>query len=170
MNSRQMVRLVRSVGLVPVFDWAALAQRIGQMLGISIVAHIIAGILLRIIGTIIQVFKVPLFLVALIAAFNFFPNQVQWIFEQIGLIQIRVFLTIMGVFMPEIFGGVSGQINSVADYFNFALSALPTDLLDVCQKAGVGTLLGLVTSTMTLGFTMRLYFKVINRSSGGLTA
>lgn len=114
--------------------------------------------------TLYEVAKTPLFLVTIWIALTYFPNTIQWIFLKIGGIEIKLFLMVLNIIMPEIFKTASGEMNSWAEIWQTGLNALPQDLLDVMNGIGVAELLGIVTSTITSGFIIRTYRKIMLRA------
>ena len=68
---------------MPTFDWAAFAQRAFQWLTRLMLFRFLLGFL----GVCFNLFKTPMFLGALVLALTYFPDTIQWIFMQIGMIQ-----------------------------------------------------------------------------------
>ena len=82
---------------MPTFDWAAFAQRI---FGWFTRAMLITAVI-KVIGTLFNLVKTPMFLVGLYLALLWFPDTIQWILLQIGIIQIKMFMMILSVVMPN---------------------------------------------------------------------
>ena len=146
--------------IVPTFDWGAFAQRV---FGWATRAVLISAVI-RVIGTLFNLVKTPMFLGGLYLAILWFPDTIQWIFLQIGNIQIKCFMLMLSIVMPEVFTVGSGDVNSWAQIWSQGLSMLPTEMLDVINGLGVAEMLGLVTSTLTSGFVITMYRKIMPRA------
>ena len=146
--------------IVPTFDWGAFAQRV---FGWATRAVLISAVI-RVIGTLFNLVKTPMFLGGLYLAILWFPDTIQWIFLQIGNIQIKCFMLMLSIVMPEVFTVGSGDVNSWAQIWSQGLSMLPTEMLDVINGLGVAEMLGLVTSTLTSGFVITMYRKIMTRA------
>lgn len=120
-------------------------------------------LLAHIIITMVRVWSKPLYLAGIIAMFMYFPDALQWIFMQIGLIELRIFAIILAVVMPEVFNYASGDVQSWADIFNSALAGLPTEMLQVMQNLQIAQLMGIVTSCLTSGFVIRTFLRMNKR-------
>ena len=145
---------------MPTFDWAAFAQRIfGWFTRAMLISMVI-----KVIGTLFNLVKTPMFLVGLYLALLWFPDTIQWIFLQIGNIQIKMFMIVLSSVMPDVFTFGSGEVNSWAAIWQQGLSALPTDMVEVINGLGVAEMLGLVTSTLMAGSTIAIYRKIMMRA------
>lgn len=120
-------------------------------------------ILLNIFYIIIKVLSKPLYIVGIIVLLTYFPDVVQWIFMQIGLIQIKIFAILLNILMPEIFAYSSGDITNWAQLWNSALTALPSEVLEVMRALDVASLMGIVTTCLTSGFVIRTILRINKR-------
>lgn len=145
---------------MPTFDWAAFAQRVFQFATKLLLFRVLLGFL----GMAFNLFKTPIFLVGLVLALTYFPDTIQWVFMQIGMIQIKLFMIVLSAVMPDIFTFGSADVNSWAAIWNQGISALPSDMVDVMNGLGVAELLGLVTSTLMAGSTIAIYRKIMTRA------
>ena len=145
---------------MPTFDWAAFAQRIFGWF----TRAMLFAMLIRVVGTLFNLVKTPMFLVGLYLALLWFPDTIQWIFLQIGLIQIKLFMLVLSSVMPDVFTFGSGDVNSWAAIWQQGLSALPTEMVEVINGLGVAEMLGLVTSTLMAGSTIAIYRKIMMRA------
>lgn len=127
-------------------------------------AFLIGRAIFWILETLFNLFKTPLFLGALVLALTYFPDTVQWIFMQIGMIELKCFILVLNTVMPDIFTFGSNEVTSWAQIWSAGLSALPQDMVDVMNAVGVAELLGLVTSTLMAGSTIALYRKIMTRA------
>ena len=73
-------------------------------------------------------------------------------------------MLMLSIVMPEVFTVGSGDVNSWAQIWSQGLSMLPTEMLDVINGLGVAEMLGLVTSTLTSGFVITMYRKIMTRA------
>lgn len=145
---------------MPTFDWAAFAQRIfGWITRAALISLVI-----KVIGGLFNLVKTPLFIVGLYLALLWFPDTIQWIFMQIGIIQIKMFMIVLSSVMPDIFTFGSGEVNSWAAIWNQGLNGLPTEMLEIINGLGVAEMLGLVTSTLMAGSTIAIYRKIMTRA------
>lgn len=145
---------------MPTFDWAAFAQRIfGWFTRAALIAAVI-----KVVGTLFNLVKTPMFLVGLYLALLWFPDTIQWIFLQIGMIQIKIFMILLSSVMPDVFTFGSGEVNSWAAIWQQGLSALPSEMVEVINGLGVAEMLGLVTSTLMAGSTIVIYRKIMMRA------
>ena len=120
-------------------------------------------ILLNIFFIIIKTLSKPLYIVGIIVLLTYFPDTLQWIFMQIGLIQIKIFAILLNAVMPEIFAYSSGDITEWAQLWNSALTALPSQVVEVMQALDVASLMGIVTSCLTSGFVIRTILRINKR-------
>lgn len=145
---------------MPTFDWAAFAQRIfGWFTRAMLISMVI-----KVVGTLFNLVRTPMFLVGLYLALLWFPDTIQWIFLQIGNIQIKMFMIVLSSVMPDVFTFGSGEVNSWAAIWQQGLSALPTEMVEVINGLGVAEMLGLVTSTLMAGSTIAIYRKIMMRA------
>lgn len=145
---------------MPTFDWAAFAQRIFGWF----TRAMLIGMVIKVIGTLFNLVKTPMFLVGLYLALLWFPDTIQWIFLQIGMIQIKMFMILLSSVMPDVFTFGSGEVNSWAAIWQQGLSALPSEMVEVINGLGVAEMLGLVTSTLIAGSTIVIYRKIMMRA------
>lgn len=162
MMTRKMglYQFLSTFGIVPTYDWAAFGQRLlswAQRL-------LLIRFVLTISKVVYEAFKTPAFLAVLVAVLTYCPDTVQWVLLQIGNIQIKCFMLLLSVVMPEIFATGSGAMHSWAAIWQNGLNLLPSDVIDVMNAIGVGELLGLVTSTLTSGYLISIYRKVMLRA------
>ena len=112
----------------------------------------------------LNLFKTPMFLGAMVLALTYFPDTVQWIFMQIGQIELKMMMIVLSTVMPDIFTFGSSEVNSWAAIWQAGITALPQDMVDVMNAVGVSELLGLVTSTIMAGSTIAIYRKIMTRA------
>lgn len=146
--------------IVPTFDWGAFAQRVFGW----ITRAFLIGAVIKVIGTLFNLVKTPMFIVGLYLALLWFPDTIQWIFLRIGEIEIKMFMLVLSVVMPDVFTIGSGDVDSWAQIWNQGLSLLPAEMLEVINGLGVGEMLGLITSTLTSGFIIGMYRKIMTRA------
>lgn len=155
-----LYRFLTTFCIVPTYDWAAFAQRVfGWIKSAFLVAAVI-----RAIGFLFNMVKTPMFIVGLYLALLWFPDTIQWIFMQIGLIQIKMFMIVLSTIMPDVFTFGSEDVASWATIWNQGLSQLPSEMLDVINGLGVAEMLGLVTSTLMAGSMIAIYRKIMTRA------
>lgn len=160
MTKISLYKFLTTFCIVPTFDWGAFAQRVfGWVTRAALVAAII-----KVIGTLFNLVKTPLFIVGLYLALLWFPDTIQWIFLKIGEIQIKCFMIMLSVIMPDVFTIGSGDVDSWAQIWSQGLSMLPTEMLEIINGLGVAEMLGLVTTTLTSGFMITMYRKVMTRA------
>lgn len=145
---------------MPTFDWAAFVQRVFGWF----TRALLISMVIKVIGTLFNLVKTPMFLIGLYLALLWFPDTIQWIFMQIGLIQIKMFMILLSAVMPDVFTFGSGDVNSWAQIWNLGLASLPTDMVDVINGLGVAEMLGLVTSTLMAGSSIVIYRKIMTRA------
>lgn len=119
----------------------------------------------KILQFVIKICEKPAYLGGLFVLVMYFPDTLQWLLMQIGLLELRIFAIILGAVMPDIFTTGAGLITSWSQIFNDGINALPADMVDVMAKMNIAELMGLITSTLTAGWTIRLYFRIINRAT-----
>ena len=145
---------------MPTFDWAAFVQRIFGWF----TRAMLIGFVIKVIGTLFNLVKTPMFLVGLYLALLWFPDTIQWIFMQIGMIQLKMFVLVLSAVMPDIFTFGSSEVNSWAEIWNQGLNGLPAEMLEIINGLGVAEMLGLVTSTLMAGSTIAIYRKIMTRA------
>lgn len=127
-----------------------------------------AGILIaleKIITILIRILEKPAYLGGLFIIVMYYPDTLQWLLMQIGLIELKIFAIILNAFLPDIFTISASEVNSWTTIFNEGINALPTDVVDVMAKANVAELMGMVTSALSAAFAIRLYFRIMNRTT-----
>ena len=107
-------------------------------------------------------FSKPFYIAGLVLLLAYFPDTVQWIFMQLGLIQIKIFMLLLTIVLPEIFKDLN--VESYADIFNQGINALPTEIVEVCASLGVAENLGLIVSCLGAGWIIRIYLNAMNRA------
>lgn len=135
--------------------------------GLGLVLRFVLGTIVS--GAVVGIIKFlsrPLAIIGLIGVLTYYPEAIQWIFVKIGEIELKIFAMLLSVAMPDIFGGVSTEYDSWAGLFNSALSVIPSEILEVCQSLDVAGLMGMVTSTLTVGGTIVLTKRILLR--GGI--
>jgi len=124
---------------------------------ISLIIHGVVGMM--------KFLSKPFYIVGIVFLLTYFPDVIQWIFMQLGLIEVKIFALLLSIVMPQIFGGdVGAQVNDWSQIWNAALNALPPDVLDVLAKANVAELLGIVTSCLTSGWVIKIYRHIMLRA------
>lgn len=142
--------------IIPTTDWAAVAQRALAWLQ-----------RLFIISALIKFFKMistPFYLVGIIALLTYFPDQISWIFIKIGEIELKVFAIVLSVAMPDIFAKGAGEYSSWSEIWQTGLNQLPADMVEIMNGLGVAGLMGLVTSTISAVWMIKIYRKVMLRA------
>lgn len=152
---------------LPILGLGAAAATSAELLDklVSIGKKIALVILVKkILEVVIEIFKKPLGIVFLIFLLTYYPDTIQWILMQIGLIELKIFAIVLAAVLPDVFGQAS-DLNSWADIWNNALNVLPVDMVEVMAKCNVAEMMALITSTITAAFTIRLYFRIVNRAT-----
>lgn len=148
--------------IVPVFDWAAIGQRI-----IAFLQRFVVGVLIVGIGrTLINIVTKPLALVAIVSILSYCPDTVQWCFEKIGSIFLTIFVKLLGLFMPSIIGQMSDGSGDIIKTANDALSFLPQNIIDVLTSFGLSELLGMVVTCLLLGWIIKTTRQCMMRAGG----
>lgn len=153
MKKISLYRFVTTFCIVPTTDWAAFIQRV-----------VLRIMLVNLIWKLIGVLKQPLAIAGLIGLLIWAPDVVMWIFIRIGDIELRVMAIVLASLMPDIFSAGSGAFTSWSSLWSQALTVLPADMLGVINGLGVGTMLGLITSTFTAVSSIKIYRKVMLRA------
>ncbi len=155
-----LYQFITTFCIIPTFDWSAFAQRVFTWVKISFAVHLI----LKLMGTLFNMVKTPMFLVGLYLALLWFPDTIQWIFMQIGMIEIKMFVIVLSSVLPDVFTFGDAEVTSWAQIWNQGLSGLPTEMLEVINGLGVAEMLGLVTSTLMAGSMIIVYRKIMTRA------
>lgn len=155
-----LYRFLTTFCIIPTYDWAAFGQRVFGWIKTVFLVNLI----IKVIGTLFNVVKTPMFLVGLYLALLWFPDTIQWIFMQIGFIEIKMFMILLSVTMPDVFTFGSGEVNSWAAIWNQGLAGLPSEMLEVINGLGCAEMLGLVTSTLMAGSSIVIYRKIMTRA------
>lgn len=137
----------------PVTDWPAFIQRL--------VWRLLAA---KMLLTLFNLLKQPLFIVSLVGVLTFAPDTLMWIFIKIGEIELHVMAVVMTTLMPEVFGQGASAYTSWADMWQAGLNILPTDMLEIINGLGVAQILGLVTSTFGAVHMIKIYRKAMMRA------
>lgn len=160
MKKISLYKFVTTFCLVPVTDWGAFMQRVfGWIKTVVLVKFILSAI-----GALFNLVKTPMFLVGLYLALLWFPDTIQWIFMQIGLIELKMFTLLLSTVMPDVFTFGSGEVNSWAAIWNAGLAGMPTEMTEVINGLGCAEMLGLVTSTIMAGSSIVIYRKIMTRA------
>lgn len=155
-----LYRFITTFCVIPTTDWAAVAQRALAWLQRLFLIHAI----LKLMGWVFNALKTPMFLGLIVLAITFFPDTICWIFLKIGELQMKCFLLLLNVVMPVIFETAGGEYRSWQDIWQTGLDLLPKDMLEIMNGLGVAELIGLVTSTLTSGWIIRIYRKTMERA------
>lgn len=148
--------------MIPTFDWSAFLQRVS---GLIIKGLILSGIL-RALSLLYNVFKTPLALGTIVLLLTYYPERVQWVLQKIGELEIRAFAVVLSGLVPDLFGGISGEVSSWSTIWQNGLNGLPADIVDIMNAVGVAELMGLITSTLSAGSLVLLYRRVMMRGLG----
>lgn len=125
---------------------------------------VIITALLKIAGFLIDLFKKPAFLVALMATIAYYPEAIQWVMYQLGLLQVKVIMLILNALMPQVWGAASVEgATEVADIFNSSVHALPSEVVQVIQALDIISLLGMVFTTLTIVFLVKFYYAIMDK-------
>lgn len=148
-----VLQFVRIFALVPVNDWTAFVQRVGDKI-----------LKIWLISRIINVMKTPLFYLGLIALLTYSPDTVAWIFIKIGEIEITVMAIVLSSVMPDIFANGSSEYSSWSQIWTAGLQALPEEMVQIMNALGVAQLLGYVTATIGAVATIRIIRGALKRA------
>lgn len=155
-----LYRFLTTFCLVPVTDWAALAQRVVGMIERAL---IISGIL-KLIHFAMGIFSTPFYVVGICALLTWSPDTVAWIFIKIGEIQMQAFMIVLNVAMPDIFAAGDGSYRSWSDIWQQGLNLLPTEILEIINGLGVAELWGIITGTFGSIWVIKIYRKIMMRA------
>lgn len=122
---------------------------------------LVSGLVSALIMGIVRILSKPLFIVGFIITLMVYPEAIQWILMKIGEIQIRIFATMLAAILPAIF--TSADVDSWAALWNNAISVLPTQITDTMAALDLAGNLGMVTSCLTAGFTIKIYMRLVKR-------
>lgn len=136
------------------------AQKAGQ---IALLVGILS-VLFAIFRFLKKVVTYPLALGAIVVALTLFPDTIGWIFIKIGEIELRVMALVLTAVMPDLFGTASGEFTSWAQIWSAGLSALPADMVDVMNSIGVAQILGMISSTISAVFMIKVYRRAMIRA------
>lgn len=156
MTKISIYKFLTTFCIVPTTDWAAVAQRALAWLQ-----------RLFLISAIIKLFKMlstPFYLVGIVALLTYFPDQISWIFIKIGEIEMKVFAIVLNVAMPDIFAKGAGEYANWSQIWQDGLNALPAEMVEIMNGIGVAGILGMVTSTISAVWVIKIYRKVMLRA------
>lgn len=122
---------------------------------------LVSGLVSAVILGIVRVLAKPMFIVGFILVLMYYPEAIQWIFMKIGEIQIRIFGVMLAIILPEIF--TTADVDSWSQLWNSAISVFPTEITDVMAALDLAGNLGMVTSCLTSGFTIKIYMRLVKR-------
>lgn len=97
----------------------------------------------------------------MVLALLYYPDTVAWVFMKIGEIQIHIFAIILSAVLPDLFP--TADIDSWASIWNNAIGVFPQNMVDTMGALDLAGLLGMITSCLTAGFTIRLYMRLVKR-------
>lgn len=156
MTKISIYRFLTTFCIVPTTDWAAIAQRA--------LAWLQRLFLISAFIKLIKMISTPFYLVGIVALLTYFPNQISWIFIKIGEIELKVFAIVLSVAMPDIFAKGAGEYSSWAEIWQNGLDQLPAEMVEIMNGLGVAGILGLVTSTISAVWVIKIYRKVMLRA------
>ena len=160
MTKISLYKFITTFCLVPTTDLAAVAQR---ALGILQRTLIISG-LIKLVSFAFNVLSTPFYVAGLVALLTWSPDTVAWIFIKLGEIQMRVFLIVLNVAMPDIFQTAEGDFSSWADIWQEGLNLLPVEMVEIINGLGLAEIIGLVTGTIGSVWVIKIYRKVMLRA------
>lgn len=153
MTRISLYRFLTTFAIVPTYDWAAFGQRVLSMAQKMLLFRLIYSFA-----------KTPMYLGLVVAAVTYFPDTIAWIFISIGQIQIKCFMIMLNAVMPDIFATGAGDYRGWAEIWSAGLAALPEDVLSIVNGVGVAEIMGLVTTTLTSGWMIKIYRKTMLRA------
>lgn len=131
------------------------------IIGGVLARFLIGGLISGVIMAIVKILSRPLMIAGLIFLLLYYPDAVAWVFMKIGEIQLHVFAIILAAVMPNLFP--TSDVDSWASIWNNAISAFPQEVVDVMAALDLAGLLGMVTTCLTAGFTIKLYLRLVKR-------
>ena len=137
----------------------ALLGMAGGVLGRFAISGLVSGIVMGLV----RVLSKPFMILGLIGVLLYYPEAIQWIFMKIGEIQIKIFGLMLQAVLPSIFGDNISEIKSWADIFNGAVSAYPEGMTEIMAAAEMAGLMGMVTTCLVSGFTIRIYIRMARK-------
>lgn len=153
-----LYKFVTTFCLIPTTDLAAILQRwLAWAQRLFLIAAFVK---------LIKMLSTPFWFVAIVAVLTYFPDSVAWIFIKIGELEIRAFAVLLSAVMPDIFATGAGEYQSWAQIWQTGLNALPVEMVEIMNGLGVSALLGMVTSTISSVWIIKIYRKIMLR--GGL--
>ncbi len=123
---------------------------------------LIGGLIGGIIQAIISILSRPLWIGGIILLLLYYPDTVAWVLMKIGEIQIHIFAILLSAILPDLFP--SADVKSWADIWNNAISVLPQNVVDTMASLDLAGMLGMITSCLTAGFTIKIYMRLIKRA------
>lgn len=130
---------------------------IGGMVGQYLVGRLLGGVVM----TLVTLLSKPLLIGGLILTLMYYPDAVAWVLMKIGEIQLRIFSVLLAAIMPEVFP--TSEVSSWAEVWNNAINQFPSGITDTMAALDLAGLLGMVTSCLTAGFTIRIYMRLVKR-------
>ena len=122
---------------------------------------ITAGATTSVITVIVKLLSKPLFLGVIVGILLYYPETVAWILMKIGEIEIKIFGLILGVIMPDMYPG--DETNEIAGIWNNATSVFPQEVIDTMASLDLAGLMGMVSTTLVAGFTIKIYFHLMKK-------
>lgn len=156
MTKISIYKFLTTFCIVPTTDWAAVAQRA--------LAWLQRLFLISAFIKFIKMLSTPFYLVGIVALLTYFPDQISWIFIKIGEIEMKVFAIVLSVAMPDIFAKGAGEYASWSQIWQDGLNALPAEMVEIMNGIGVAGILGMVTSTISAVWVIKIYRKVMLRA------
>lgn len=145
------------LGKISSKDWVGAYQRARQI----ILLGLILGIIRAIYNIVSKCFTTPLILGTIIMILLYFPNVVMWIFAKIGSIFLFLFMEVIKIFFPIVFGAVGGTMDDLKSIYQGGFSALPADVLEFLNAIGVAELMGVIMTSIFICAIIRIYRSIL---------
>lgn len=149
---------------IPVISLDGLT-RIGQNI-IAMTQRIFSyAALVFIANLIFKICTTPIMLAAAVAAVNFAPNVIKWIWVKMGALIIDFCVSVFHIFAPATREIVqdSSELQQISRMYQAAQTSLPTTVNDMLCFLGVHELLGLIISYWIFRAILRIVLNIQTR-------
>lgn len=163
MNDDFLNLLVFAVG-IPVISWDGIT-RIGQNIISMLQRALSFSVVVFLANLIFKICTTPLMLAAAVAAVNFAPNVIKWIWIKMGALAIDFCIDIFRIFAPATQEMVdsSSELQEISRMYQAAQTQLPATVNDTLCFFGFHELLGMIISYWIFRAVLRIVLNIQNR-------
>lgn len=158
------IDLLLLIAAFPVFTLDGIT-RIGQNIVALGQRVLMFSVVSTLVSFILRLFTTPLYLAGIVAAINFAPNTIRWIFAKMGALAIDFALQMVEIMQPVVADVAKGEaFEGLSNTYVVAYTNLPPEINEMLASLGVHEMLGLIITFWVTIMTLLIIFMVTDRA------